>query len=120
MKEFVIGINDAGQRLDRFVGKTVPLLPNSLAQKYIRIKRVKVGGKAAKREYKLTTGDIVQMYINDEFFETPDEKKTYLKINFPTLDIIYEDDNLLLVNKPAGVLCHSDDGYDYGTMISRI
>ena len=120
MKEFTINKNDAGQRLDRFVGKTVPLLPNSLAQKYIRLKRIKVGGKSAKREYKLSVGDTVQMYINDEFFEKPDEKNSYLKITAPALDLVYEDDNLLLVNKQAGVLCHSDSGYDYGTMVARI
>ena len=120
MKEYTIGINDAGQRLDRFVAKTVPLLPGSLAQKYIRLKRIKVGGKGAKRDCKLSAGDVVQMYINDEFFETPRENNAYLKIAAPTPDIIYEDANILLVNKKEGVLCHSDGEYDYGSLISII
>ena len=120
MKEFIIGKNDAGQRLDRFVTKAVPLLPSSLAQKYIRIKRIKVGGKAASRDYKLSAGDVVHMYVNDEFFEEPDENNAYLKITDPALDIVYEDENVLLLNKPAGVLCHSDSGYDYGSVISRV
>ena len=120
MKEFVIGKNDAGQRLDRFVSKAAPLLPASLAQKYIRLKRIKVGGKGAKREYKLIKGDVVQMYVNDEFFGQQGENNAYLKITDPALIIVYEDENILLVNKETGVLCHSDTGYDYKTLISRI
>ena len=120
MKEFIIGKNDAGQRLDRFVGKTAPLLPSSLAQKYIRLKRIKVGGRGAKRDYKLTAGDVVSMYVNDEFFEPPNRENAYIKITDPALDIIYEDENILLLNKQAGVLCHSDGGYDYGSVISRV
>ena len=110
MKEFTIGKNDAGQRLDRFVSKSVPLLPPSLAQKYIRIKRIKVCGKGAKREYKLEFGDTVQMYINDEFFQPRGD--AHLKIDAPALDldIVYEDHNILLLNKKAGVLCHGDNG----------
>jgi len=120
MKEFTISKNDAGQRLDRFTAKTVPLLPSSLLQKYIRIRRIKVGGKASKRDYKLVCGDTVQMYINDEFFDAPKEDTAYLKIVSPELDIIYEDENIMLINKPAGVLCHSDSGYDYSSIISRV
>ena len=120
MKEIIIGKNDAGQRLDRFVAKAAPLLPASLTQKYIRIKRIKVGGKGAKRDYKLAAGDVVQMYINDEFFETPAGENAYLKISAPSLDIVYEDENIILVNKEAGVICHSDSGYDFSSLISRI
>ena len=120
MKEFITGKNDAGQRLDRFVAKAAPLLPASLAQKYIRIKRIKVGGKGSKRDYKLTVGDAVQMYVNDEFFETPSAENAYLRVASPSLDIIYEDDNILLVNKESGVLCHSDGVYDFGSLISRV
>ena len=120
MKEFIIGNNDAGQRLDRFIGKAVPMLPGSLAQKYIRLGRVKVGGKGAKRDYKLLEGDVVHMYINDEFFELPTEKNAYLRITEPSLDIVYEDENILLVNKQAGVLCQSDSGYDHGSVTLRM
>jgi len=119
MKEFTAGKNDAGQRLDRFAAKAAPLLPSSLAQKYIRIKRIKVGGKAAKRDYKLLEGDVVSMYVNDEFFEIPNEKNAYLKISAPSLDIVYEDENILLLNKHAGELCHSDGDYDYGSLVSK-
>ena len=120
MKELTIKQNDAGQRLDRFVSKAVPMLPSSLAQKYIRLKRIKLNGKGAKRDIKLAVGDTVQLYINDEFFEPPTEDNAFLKLTVPDLDILYEDENLLLVNKKAGVLCHSDGAWSYNTLIAHI
>ncbi|MCL2392587.1 MAG: RluA family pseudouridine synthase [Oscillospiraceae bacterium] len=117
MKEFIVGKNDAGQRLDRFTSKAAPLLPSSLLQKYIRIKRIKVGGKGAARSYTLVFGDVVQMYVNDEFFQAPNEENAYLKITNPELDIIYEDENIILINKPAGVLCHSDGTESHSTIV---
>jgi 23S rRNA pseudouridine955/2504/2580 synthase len=121
VKEIIIGQNDAGQRLDRFVSKAVPLLPASLLQKYIRLKRIKVNGRGADRAYKLTPGDTLQLYINDEFFERPSEENAYLRITKPDLDIVYEDENILLVCKKAGQLCHSDEeGNAAGTLIAHI
>ena len=120
MKEIIIGKNDAGQRLDRFLTKAIPLLPDSLLQKYIRIKRIKCNSKAVKRDYRLNTGDVLTLYINDEFFEKPREENAWLKVGNPKLDIVYEDDNLLLVDKKPGILCHSDGSWDYNTLISHI
>ena len=120
MKEFTIKANDAGQRLDRFVGKAVPLLPESLLQKYIRLKRIKRNGKAAKRDVRLVEGDVLQLYINDEFFEKPTEHNAWLKIATPRLDIVYEDENILLADKKPGVLCHSAGEWSWDTLISNI
>lgn len=120
MKELTIQANDAGQRLDRFVGKAVPLLPESLLQKYIRLKRIKANGKGAKRDYRVARGDVIQLYINDEFFEAPREENSYLKVSAPRLDIVYEDENILLADKKAGVLCHSAGKWDYNTLIANI
>ena len=120
MKEFVIGKNDAGQRLDRFVGKTVPLLPDSLLQKYIRLKRIKLNGKGSKRDTRLSEGDCVQLYINDEFFEKPREENSYLKVGKPRVTIVYEDENILLADKKPGVLCHSAGQWDFNTLIANI
>ncbi len=120
MKEFTVGRNDSGQRLDRFVGKAVPLLPESLLQKYIRLKRIKVNGKGSKRDCRLAEGDLVSLYINDEFFETPREENAYLKVGMPRLDIVYEDENILLADKKPGILCHSAGTWDYNTLIAHI
>ena len=121
MKEFTITPNDAGQRLDRFLAKAVPLLPASLAQKYIRLKRVKLNGKRAERDTRLTAGDVLQLYINDEFFDTPKEENAYLTVSAPNLHIVYEDENILLVDKKPGQAVHPYDGSEYGkTLIDHI
>ena len=120
MKELEIKPNDAGQRLDRFVGKAVPLLPESLLQKYIRLKRVKCNGKGAKRDQRLAAGDRVQLYINDEFFEKPREENSWLKVGTPRLSVVYEDENVLLCDKKPGVLCHSAGVWDYNTLIANV
>ena len=121
MKEFQIGSNDAGQRLDRFLAKAVPLLPASLAQKYIRLKRIKCNGKRIERDTRLQTGDVLQLYINDEFFEKPREDNAYLTVATPKLNIVYEDDHILLVDKRPGLAVHPHDGAEYGrTLIDHI
>ena len=120
MREFTIGKNDAGQRLDRFVAKNLPLLPPALLQKYIRLKRIKVNGKGSKRDVRLETGDILQLYINDEFFDKPNEENLFLTVFKPQLNIVYEDENLLLVNKPSGLIVHEDEKEAFDTLINRI
>ena len=121
MKEFIISENDAGQRLDRFLAKAVPLLPASLAQKYIRIKRIKLDGKRAERDTRLQAGSVLQLYINDEFFDTPREDNAYLTVAAPKLNIVYEDDQILLVDKRPGLAVHPHDGAEYGrTLIDHI
>ncbi|WP_130869495.1 RluA family pseudouridine synthase [Intestinimonas massiliensis (ex Afouda et al. 2020)] len=120
MKEFTIGKNDAGQRLDRWLAKTLPLLPGPLAQKYIRLKRVKVNGKGSQRDVRLQVGDLLQLYINDEFFDQPREDNAFLSVFKPRLDIVYEDENLMLLNKRPGLLCHSDEHEKVNTLITHI
>jgi len=121
MKEFTIGANDAGQRLDRFLAKAVPLLPASLAQKYIRIKRIKCNGGRVQRDTRLQAGDVLQLYINDEFFDKPREDNAFLTVAAPKLNIVYEDDQVLLVDKRPGLAVHPHDGAEYGrTLIDHI
>lgn len=121
MREFTINKNDAGQRLDRFTAKAAPTLPPALVHKYIRLKRVKVNSKGAKREVRLELGDIVQMYVNDEFFQEPDaEEDKFLSAFRPQLDIIYEDENLLLVNKRPGLVVHADETEKVNTLVHHI
>ena len=120
MKEFVIGKNDAGQRLDRWLAKALPLLPAGLAQKYIRLKRVKVNGKGSKKDARLNAGDVLQLYINDEFFETPAPENAFLQLFKPRLDIVYEDEHLLLVNKRPGMVVHGDETEKVNTLINHI
>lgn len=119
MKEFVINKNDSGQRLDKYISKAFPLIPKSLMYKYIRSKRIKVNSKRADISYKLSEGDVISLYINDEFFEPVTPKYDFLGAG-KSLNIVYEDENLLLLDKPAGLLSHPDEGEYVDTAITRI
>lgn len=119
MKEFTITKNDAGQRFDKFITKTVPALPKSLLYKYLRTKHIKLNGKKADIATRLNEGDTVQMYINDEFFVEKKEKYSFLKAG-KDLDIIYEDDNIIVADKKIGLLSHPDEGEYVDTLITRI
>ena len=120
MRELTIGKNDAGQRLDRFVSKSLPLLPPALLQKYIRIKRIKCNGARCERSQRLSEGDVLQLYINDEFFEQPREDNLFLTLFQPKLDILYEDENLLLLDKRPGLVVHADETEKVNTLINHV
>lgn len=119
MRSFTIAKNDADKRLDKFISKAAPMLPKNLMYKYIRLKRIKVNGKKGDIALRLNEGDIVDMYINDEFFEATQDRYDFLKAP-KSLDIIYEDENIILLNKKAGVLSHPDEGEYIDTLITRV
>ena len=119
MKEFTVGKNDAGQRLDKFITKTLPSLPKALMYKYLRLKRIKLNGKKADIAVRLKEGDIIDMYINDEFFAEKEEKYSFIGAG-KNLDIIYEDENIMLLDKKVGLLSHPDEGEYVDTLIGRV
>ena len=119
MKRLTIQKNDADQRLDKFLSKNLPNLPKSLLYKYIRKKRIKVNGKRAEISTRLQEGDVLELYINDEFFEKPGPVYDFLHAG-TALDILYEDDDLLVLNKPVGLLSHPDDREYVDTLIGRV
>lgn len=120
MRELTIGKNDAGQRLDRFLGKAMPLLPPALLQKYIRIKRVKCNGARCQRDQRLREGDVLTLYINDEFFDQPREDNLFLTLFQPKLEVLYEDEHLLLADKRPGMVVHADETEKVNTLINHI
>ena len=120
MRELTVGKNDAGQRIDRFVSKALPLLPGALLQKYIRLKRIKCNGARCKGEQRLQEGDVLSLYINDEFFDQPMEDNLFLTLFRPSLDIVYEDENLLILNKRPGLVVHADETEKVNTLINHI
>ncbi len=109
MREFTINANDAGQRLDKFILKTVKGMPISLMYKAIRTKKIKVNRKRAEQKQMLVQGDTVQMFLSEDLFSDKITENELLTVKVD-LDIVYEDENLLICNKPAGVLVHSGDG----------
>lgn len=118
MKEFIINRNDSGQRLDKFVLKTVPRLPQSMMYKAIRNKRIKLNGKRAEISSRLCEGDTVQMYLNDEFFDSAPETE-FMSVT-PVLNILYEDENILLLDKKNGMVVHEDNDNTADTLINRV
>lgn len=119
MKSFVIGKNDAGKRLDKFIGQALPMLPTSLMYKYIRTKDIKVNKKRCEISTRLCEGDIVEAYVKDEFTGT--KEPTYDFLSAPNkIDVVYEDENIILVDKKQGVLVHPDNNEYRDTLIARI
>ena len=120
MREFEIKKNDAGQRLDKFLSKAVKGLPMSLMYKYIRTKKIKVNRARTEQKYMLEEGDTVQLFIKDEFFDSPEKDDSALASITPKLTIVYEDENIILCNKRPGVLVHEDDDGKDNTLIMHI
>lgn len=120
MKEIVIGKNDANQRVDKFLTKRFKKLPKSLMYKYIRTKHIKLNGKRCEISTMLQEGDILRLFINDEFFEE-DNNENYDFLKAPTkLDIVYEDENIILLDKKPGIIVHPDEKYHFDSLISRV
>lgn len=120
MRSITVKKNDAGQRLDKFLTKSVKGLPMSLMYKFIRTKKIKVGGKRTDGKYMLAEGDVIDLYIKDEFFESPENDKSALMHIEPKIDVVYEDENIILVNKRPGVVVHEDKDAKDNTLIMHI
>lgn len=119
MKEFTIGRNDAGRRVDRFLRKAVPLLPASLLEKYLRLKRIKRNGTRTKGDERLSEGDVLSLYISDEFFDGVTKDDAFLRLPSPELNIVYEDGHILILDKPQGLLCHAGEEGTGDTLVDR-
>ncbi|MGN0522413.1 MAG: RluA family pseudouridine synthase [Eubacterium sp.] len=119
MKSFIISNNDSGQRVDRFIAKTFESLPKSLMYKQIRKKNIKVNKKRCTPEQILNTGDLLELYLNDDVLKLKQKHYDFMKAS-NELDIIYEDSNIILLNKKVGILCHPD-GKDYiDNLVARV
>ena len=120
MKTFTVGKNDAGKRLDQFILRVTGNLPSSLLYKSFRKKRFKVNGKRiTDGAYRLSEGDFLELYISDEFFENVVEEEAFLKVS-GAVNVLYEDEHILLADKPIGLLSHSDDKEWIHTLIAHI
>ena len=119
MRTLIINRNDAGQRLDEFLSKAVKAMPKSLMYKGIRTKKIKVNRKRAEIGYILEEGDTVELFISEEFFSDNASDSAFMKLT-PKLDIVYEDENIMLLDKRPGLIVHSDDEEDVNTLISHV
>lgn len=119
MLRFEIGKNDAGMRMDKLLVRLMPTLPKSLMYKYIRMKKIKLNGKRTDIAYKPQIGDVIEAYIPDEFAAKTEPKYDFLSAP-SKLDIVYEDENIILVDKKQGLLVHPDKNEYRDTLIARI
>lgn len=117
MHTFTIGANDAGQRADKFLLKACPKLPKSLLYKTFRKKDVKLGGKRIPPETFLQAGDVLTVYLPEEFFGTAQKRQRFAALPLP--EIVYEDENIALLKKPVNLPVHADDKGSADTLAGR-
>ena len=120
MQILTVRRNDAGQRLDKFLTKAVRGLPLSLMYKYIRTKKIKVNRARTQPNYMLQEGDEIRLFIREEFFSSPEADMGAFSRITPKLEIVYEDENILLLNKRPGVLVHEDTAAAENTLILHV
>ena len=120
MRTIEIKQNDGGQRLDKYLSKRFKTIPKSLMYKYIRTKYIKLNGKKCDKSDFVKAGDVLTLYIKDEFFEeNPERNYEFLK-GPDRLDILYEDENLILIDKKQGLIVHQDKSYHFDSLVLRV
>lgn len=119
MKEVIIGKNDAGQRLDKFLTKTYPNLPQSMMYKSIRRKDIKLNGKRCEISTRLSEDDVLTMYLKDEFFQQAPKEYDFIKAP-KQISVLYEDGNLMILDKKPGLIVHPDETYHFDSLIARV
>lgn len=119
LRKVEIQKNDAGQRLDKFLTKTYPNLPQSVLYKCIRTKDVKLNGKRCQISDRLNEGDVLSLYWQEEFFQQDEREYDFLKAPL-ALNILYEDENIMLLDKKPGLIVHPDQNYHFDSLIARV
>ncbi len=117
MQEVIVGKNDAGQRIDKFLTKKYKSLPCSMMYKLIRKKKITVNRKRVHENQILCENDKILIFAPDDFF-TENAPKNF-KVT-AAVDIAYEDENIIIADKESGLLVHSDSQEDGDTLIDRI
>ena len=117
MKEIVAGKNDAGQRLDKFLSKKFKNLPFSMMYKLIRKKDITVNRSRTKENYIVCENDLIRIFAPDDVLDEKSPKRSVAKAD---INVVYEDENIIIVDKESGLLVHSDNNEDGDTLIDRI
>ena len=117
--EVTIGKNDGDQRVDKFLTKTYPNLPQSMLYKSIRKKDIKVNGQRCQISTRLKEGDVVSLFLKEEFFQKEERPEDFLKAP-KKLSILYEDEHVMLLDKKPGLIVHPDENYHFDSLIARV
>ena len=117
MKQITVNTNDANQRLDKFLMKTYPKMTRSMMYKAIRNKKIKVNRKRCMYDQKLVENDVILLFLPPDVLEEKKVQKEYVNAH---LDVVYEDHNILIVNKPYGLLSQSDSKENQDCLVNRV
>lgn len=120
MKQMTVTATDDGRRLDRWLKTNVPSLPVGLMQKFLRLKKIRLNGKPAHADDRIHTGDTVRMFLEDEFFAPRRKPDALLSAFHPHVEVVYEDEHLLLVDKKPGLICHPDETEKVNTLLTHV
>ena len=119
MREFIISASDDGRKLEKWLIREMPVVGMGMRQKFFRNKCFKVNGKHVKGDFILSRGDVLQAYVNDDCFEKPRRADPFLSKIKPSLNIIHEDENILLVDKRPGLMAHPDANEKVNTLLTH-
>ena len=120
MREFMVASGDDGRRLEKWLLKAAPALSYAQACRFLRLKKVRVNGKVTKEGATLHAGDVVNAYLDDAcFLARPRENKLLAGFR-PRIDVLYEDENILLIDKRPGLRVHGDEEEKVDTLITHL
>lgn len=120
MREFTVTKKDDGRKLEKWLPTVAPGLNFGAVRKFLRLKRVRVNGKVAKEGTVLSAGDVVNAYINDEFFDEKPHENKLLSGFRVRIDVLYEDENILLIDKRPGLRVHPDEEEKVDTLVTHV
>lgn len=115
MIKLQVNPSDSGKRVDAYVAASVPVLTRSAAQKLMKLGKVTCGGKTIAKNYRLAGNETLEV----ELPEPESEPKEVLPENIP-LEIVYEDDDVIVVDKPKGMVVHPAPGHWDGTLVNAL
>lgn len=113
MKNVIVNENDKGKRLDIYIAENFNELSRTMIKKLIESNNILVNDKSEKVSYKVQANDNISI-------DVPEAKETKLKAQEIPLDIIYEDSDIIVVNKPKGMVVHPANGNPDGTLVNAI
>jgi len=120
MKEMKIGKDQAGRRLDRVIRVYAPSMPAGLVQKSLRTGRIKLNGRKAEANARVEEGDMLTLAVDEEFLAPAKKPDRFLSAFRHHVSVVYEDENILLVDKKPGIICHGDEREKVNTLINHI
>ena len=118
MKSIQVDRSWDGRRLTRFLQKAMPSATMGQIRRFLRLGRVKVDGRRADEETVLRESAVVDMYVEDEFFAEAERADPFYSKIRPRLTILYEDGQVMLLDKRAGLVCHPDEGEKVHTLLT--